>query len=334
MTQCKDRRSLSPEERAERIDRVESMWRAGMTQRLIAEETGLSASTVNREIQRLKPAEPHRVVGDLTAPADVINAAGIEIAVTSDPNVPDVAAGEVLSEIVEDLTAEEARALTDRIRAALEDTWELIVEAYTRRVWIALGHKSWDAWCAAESPAVALRIPREDRPERVRSLRKAGLSIRAIEAATGLGYGTIHRELSGSGDPNGSPEETSPPPGTDNNVVPITTAPSAKPITGRDGKKHAATKKRKRETAEERNARILSNYQNQYSRAAIAVTEAVAHLDALTKDSRFESGHDAIRNEHLATLRAAVTVLSKVANTVHAPAAIGRSSSDPLEGTL
>lgn len=54
---AQDRRSLSPAERAERTERVASMHRAGVAQRLIAEETGLSLSSVSREIHAIKAAE-------------------------------------------------------------------------------------------------------------------------------------------------------------------------------------------------------------------------------------------------------------------------------------
>ena len=47
-------------------------------------------------------------------------------------------------------TEQQARALTDRIRIAVEGTWLLIQEAYTSRAWAALGYETWDTYCAAE----------------------------------------------------------------------------------------------------------------------------------------------------------------------------------------
>jgi hypothetical protein len=49
-----DRRSLSPEERAERTELVRSLLRDGLKIREIIERTGLSSSTVGREIRRIK----------------------------------------------------------------------------------------------------------------------------------------------------------------------------------------------------------------------------------------------------------------------------------------
>lgn len=102
------------------------------------------------------------------------------------------------------MTATDARALTDRIKVGVEAIWELIKQAYTERAWDALGYESWDDYCTREFGTSRLRLPREERTEVVASLRESGLSERAIASATGLGKGTVHRELAGG--PNGAPE--------------------------------------------------------------------------------------------------------------------------------
>lgn len=102
------------------------------------------------------------------------------------------------------LTKAEARTLTDSIRAAVETVWELVVRAYTERAWDALGYASWDDYCGAEFDT-RIRLPREERREVVGSLRESGLSIRAIASATGMGRGTVERELQAVV-PNGTPE--------------------------------------------------------------------------------------------------------------------------------
>ncbi|MGA5869306.1 hypothetical protein [Streptomyces cinereoruber] len=88
---------------------------------------------------------------------------------------------------------EQARALTDRIKIAVEGTWQLIREAYTSRSWAVLGYDTWDAYCTAEFGETRLRLPREERQEVVASLRENGLSTRAIASATGLSQSTIAR---------------------------------------------------------------------------------------------------------------------------------------------
>lgn len=81
-------------------------------------------------------------------------------------------------------SAEYARQLTDRIKVAVEGTWHLITEAYQSRAWSVLGYASWDDYCTREFGTARLKLPREDRISTVQSLRDAGLSLRAIAAAT------------------------------------------------------------------------------------------------------------------------------------------------------
>jgi hypothetical protein len=90
---------------------------------------------------------------------------------------------------------DEARRLTERIKRDVETVWRLIEEAYLGRAWIALGYESWDIYCIREFGASRLRIPREERPEMVTSLRQAGLSIRAIASATGSSTTTVQADL-------------------------------------------------------------------------------------------------------------------------------------------
>ena len=105
------------------------------------------------------------------------------------------------------MDADEARSLTDQIKNGIEVLWDFIKRAYTGRAWIALGYSSWDEYCDREFGQTRLRLPREERNEVVCSLRESGLSVRAISSATGLGVGTVHREIE-AGVPNGTPENT------------------------------------------------------------------------------------------------------------------------------
>lgn len=123
------------------------------------------------------------------------------------------------------LSAEVARNLTNEIRRALEFTWDLVIQAYQGRAWLALGYKTWNDYCVKEFGNQHIAIPREDRDEVIGSLRSAGLSVRAISDATGLGRGTVGRSITantqaeqssvpdgtvesrGSGVPNGTPAD-------------------------------------------------------------------------------------------------------------------------------
>ena len=104
------------------------------------------------------------------------------------------------AEIVEDdLTSSQARELTDRIRVTLDGLWDLVIEAFHGRAHAALGYPSWDAYCNAEFGSNRIKLPREERQETVRSLREAGLSLRAIQSATRADVKTIRRDLEGVG---------------------------------------------------------------------------------------------------------------------------------------
>jgi protein gp37 len=109
-------------------------------------------------------------------------------------------------------SVDEARALTDRIKVAVEGTWQMIREAYVTGAWAALGYDTWDAYCAAEFGAARLALPREERREVVASLADSGLSTRAIASVTGVDQSTVVRTLkSGDAFPgeNASPEPRS-----------------------------------------------------------------------------------------------------------------------------
>ncbi len=92
----------------------------------------------------------------------------------------------------EDIDAEHARELTERIKIGIAHTWELITEAWQCRADVALGYPSWDDYCASEFGTSRLRLPREERDDVVTSMRAIGMSTRAIASATGASVSTIH----------------------------------------------------------------------------------------------------------------------------------------------
>lgn len=137
-------------------------------------------------------------------------------------------------------TPDQARALTDRIKVAVDGTWLLIQEAYVSRAWSVLGYASWDDYCTREFGASRLRLPREERQEVVSSLREIGMSTRAIAAATGVSDGTVRNALK-AGAQNYAP---APRPearhdlddGPDDEPGP---APAPRPVIGTDGKTYS-----------------------------------------------------------------------------------------------
>ena len=147
-------------------------------------------------------------------------------------------------------TPDQARQLTDRIRIAVEGTWQLIVEAYQSRAWSALGYKSWDDYCTREFGTSRLKLPREDRADQVASLRESGLSLRAISSATGLAVNTIRKDVSevyqnDTPEPeraeyvNTSTGELTDEPGTVTKLTGTNSATDSPKITGMDGKEYS-----------------------------------------------------------------------------------------------
>jgi hypothetical protein len=97
------------------------------------------------------------------------------------------------------ISAEDARALTDRIKVGMDGIWELIKDAYQYRAWAALGYTGWDDYCNREFGTQRIKLPREERREIVSSMREIGMSARAISIATGADRKTIATDLKSGG---------------------------------------------------------------------------------------------------------------------------------------
>jgi hypothetical protein len=143
---------------------------------------------------------------------------------------------------VPQLTTFEAREITDQIKVHSAAMWDLVVKAYCGRADIALGYENWDTFCTKEFRDCRVPIPREERPEMVRSLRLHGLSLRAIGSVTGLSKDTVARDLASAvgnetADVAARDEE---PEINDNEVAPVIPLPSR--ITGLDDKNHPSAK--------------------------------------------------------------------------------------------
>ena len=137
------------------------------------------------------------------------------------------------------LSSTNARQLTDKIRAGLEGVYQLIIEAFQRRIWVALGYNSWDEYVRREFGNLALRPPLEARDEVIQSMRDAGMSLRSIGTATQMHYSTVSKQLDKAGVEESTPREN---PST--NVIgqdgkvyrPKETEPSAEMVSGNDTK--------------------------------------------------------------------------------------------------
>ncbi|MFF0009621.1 hypothetical protein ACFYQT_40205 [Streptomyces tibetensis] len=222
------------------------------------------------------------------------------------------------------VTEEQARTLTDRIKVALEGTWLLIQEAYTSRAWAALGYRTWDAYVDAEFRTARLALPKEERAETIQSLRSAGMSTRAIASATGVGVGTVHRDLATV--PNGTPAGQSVM-GVDGRVYSESREAVRRPITDEDllagddwvqpdgpavepsATPPAATPKPKRRPLPE----ALAEASRDYARAA-------ERLARITEDDRFAKNRDTTHHQ-LPQLLGALDDTTRLITAMNLPAA-------------
>lgn len=115
-----------------------------------------------------------------------------------------------------ELSASRARDRAERIRTALNVSWQLVKDAYVDRDWLALGYASWDEYCTGEFSEFRIKLPREERQEVVSSMREIGMSYRAIGAAMGIDPMTARADVRGV--ENSTPES------------------GPAPVTGTDGK--------------------------------------------------------------------------------------------------
>ena len=96
-----------------------------------------------------------------------------------------------------DLTADEAEAVTGRIRRWVNDFPVAdVVLAFRGRVWIALAYDNWAEWCECELGG--LKLPAPKRREVVSELANEGMSNVAIGYAVGVSAETVRRDVSTS----------------------------------------------------------------------------------------------------------------------------------------
>jgi hypothetical protein len=90
-----------------------------------------------------------------------------------------------------DLTAAQARELTDLAKESTADLRRLVRGLWEGRAWLALDYPTWTAYCRAELPELGSAARRD----MVAELHEAGASQRAIAGATRLSRNTVAREV-------------------------------------------------------------------------------------------------------------------------------------------
>lgn len=105
-------------------------------------------------------------------------------------------------EVVEAVSADRARQITERIRLLAESVAdgidrlvERIHEAQRLGVHEALGYRSWTEYVSKEFAGVLPRLGREPRRELVATLTETGMSTRAIAPIVGADHSTVVRDI-------------------------------------------------------------------------------------------------------------------------------------------
>ena len=189
-----------------------------------------------------------------------------------------------------DLTADEARRLTERIRLTAHTfaesrtkLIELVEEAKAGNAHAALGYASWTAYLSDVLGDEPLRLARDDRKELVGILAAEGMSTRAIAPIVGATHMTVQRDLS-----------------------PVTNVP---PVTGMDGKTYAPKPDVIRvdaNTGEVLDAATVSAPRNpprraltdQFFDAVYDLTKIAERIARLGEDDRFSQNADKVAAKH------------------------------------
>jgi hypothetical protein len=198
-----------------------------------------------------------------------------------------------LSPVVQTITADEARRLTERIRLtahsareSIEKLHSLVDEAKAGNAHLALGFASWTAYLAEVLGEEPLRLARDQRQELVGFLAGEGMSTRAIAPIVGASDETVRRDiLAGATNvaPEGEPAEIA------RQAVEQAFAQKDEPmpakVTGLDGKSYS------KPTPKAPNRRGLPD---QARDAGWDLRKIVERLERIAADDRFTANKETV----------------------------------------
>lgn len=198
-------------------------------------------------------------------------------------------------ELTEQMTADDARRLTERIRIAATNYTEakakvlaLVDEAKAGHAHIALGYASWTAYLSDVLSDEPLRLARDERRELHSRLADEGMSGRAIARITDTSEATVRRDVAATA--------------SDDAVAKV------RETTGLDGKVRAAVTAGR---APAQRATPRKPLPDQFWEAAYDLAKAVERVERLTTDDRFPQNAVQVGTKHRADLVRAIELLSK-----------------------
>lgn len=168
------------------------------------------------------------------------------------------------------------KLLAGSIADQIDKVTELIGQARSGQADVALGYKSWTAYCAAEFAGSLPRLERQARQELVVSLTEQGMSLRAIAPIVGVSHPQVIADRRAAG-------QDLPP---DDDVIDAELVDT--PVVGRDGKTYNVPPPK-------RHRRPLPDA---YRYAIHDLTKAIDRLNRLHEDDRFGRNRKALNGTH------------------------------------
>lgn len=193
-------------------------------------------------------------------------------------------------EIVETMTEDAARRLTERIRIAAtnyveakEKVLALVDEAKAGQAHVALGYKSWTAYLSDVLSDEPLRLARDERRELVTRLADEGMSTRAIAPIVGTTKSSVDRDLRASEELShaGTVEPDAPKP-----------APVVRTTTGLDGRERTTV------TAGQTRRPQRKPLTDSFFRRLYEVRTATESLHRLIEDDRWAQNAEKVAAAH------------------------------------
>lgn len=134
-----------------------------------------------------KPAKKSRTPRKSQAAKNSDKAAGKAVEKAAKPSKKEVETSE--------FTKAKAKSMTDQIRKGLEHSVELLITAYQGRIWLALGHASWQEYLDDELGDLRPKFPVDERRQLVAEMTKNGMTQRPIAKALGVDQSTVKADL-------------------------------------------------------------------------------------------------------------------------------------------
>ncbi len=200
--------------------------------------------------------------------------AAIEEVPAAEATVRTTVGGQCSEQTARDYT-KQIRGLFETASRSLETASNLIKEAYTRRVWVALGFRAWEDYCDQEFGSAVARSDRVLRREAVAKLTtgKNPMSNRAAASVLGVDEGTVRNDRKVAG-----AEDSAPEPHPDVVDAEIVEEPEPRKVIGSDGKSYPT------KPESQRRRRPLPDA---FFHAARDLDKAAQRLVRLTEDDRF-----------------------------------------------